>query len=453
MEQFSVKLSGLDQRIEEEQKIISGLSDVEDGIRSVSNSLGFQVKCRSGIQTALKNLADQTKQYGSDLKTMCQVLGNIHDQYEKTERRICGYVNDHPISEEDIWEAVTTIGMGFAISAINPVLGADWFLREILEDEEWTTKNKFGKFKKTVWNELDKKKKDNKLKKHYEWEKDKGFVEKAATPAESTPEGKKKKEMLEAVTIWSGSVSKGGSLIHLGKDGDVETDYGKYHYSADVLKAEAKGTAYAGLGGIGCEAGVALTALTAKASGQLGNDMFNAHGEVQVDVGKAELSGSAKLGFVNEKGEFDPSAKVAFSAEAIAAEVSGKAGVTVAGTDVDVTGSLNFGVGAHADIGFDNGKLSLDLGASLGVGASVKLEIDMSGTVDAVVDCVSDIGETATEVCQAVGETVAKAGDAVVDFTAGVADGIGDAISGVGDAIGDMGESLSKGWNTFKSWW
>lgn len=446
MEQFSVTLSGLNQRIEEEQKIINGLTDAEDGIRSVRNALGFQVKSRSGIQSALKNLADQAEREASDLKTMRQVLKNIHDQYEKTERRICGYTNDHPISEEDIWNAVTTVGTGFVISASNPFVGAGWLIHEILKDEEWETEAKFGEGEFTLWDKWDEKKKDNKVKKHYEWESGKGFVEKTESASTATEAEKRKKELLDGITIWSGSLGKEGSLLHFGKDGDVETENGKYHYSADVMKAEAKGSLYAGLGGIGCEAGVALTAFTAKASGQLGNDMFNIHGEAQVDVGKVELSGEFKAGFVNEKGEFDPSLKGGFNAEAIAAEVSGKAGGTILGADVDVTGSINFGIGAHADIGYDNGKLSLDLGASLGLGGSVKLEIDMSGMVDAAVDCVSDIGTTATEVCKTVGETVEKAGDAIVDFTTGVADGIGE-------ALGDAGDRLSKGWNTFKSWW
>jgi hypothetical protein len=78
--------------------------------------------------------------------------------------------------------------------------------------------------------------------------------------------------------------------------------------------------------------------------------------------------------------------KVGASAEAIAGEISGKVGAKVLGTDVGVSGSLNYGVGAHANIGFSDGKLSLDVGATLGVGASVKLDIDVSGTVNAVCD-------------------------------------------------------------------
>lgn len=444
MEQFSVKLSGLNQRIEEEQKIIKGLSDVEGDLWSVRNSLGFQVSSKSGIQNALKSLAQQAEAYESDLKTMRFVLKNVYDQYEKTERRICGYVNDHPITLSDIWNAVNTVGEGMAINAMFPGAGFAWMIYEILKDEEWETKNKFGKYENKIWEGLDKKKKDNKAKKHYEWEDGKGFVEKEDNDKDSDKKkektaGEKKKELLESITIWSGSIGKEGSLLHFGKDGDVETDWGKYQYSADIMQAEAKGSVYASLGGIGCEVGVALTALTAKTSGQLGNDMFNVHGEAQVDVGKAELSGGVKVGFVNDEGKFDPSVKAEFSAEAIAAEVSGKVGGTVLGTEINASGSLNFGVGAHADIGFDDGKLSLDVGASLGVGGSVKLEVDVSGTVDAVV-------EHAGEVVSAVSDFASDAVETVGDFAS-------DAMDTVGNIASGAASKLSKGWNTFKSWW
>ena len=55
-------------------------------------------------------------------------------------------------------------------------------------------------------------------------------------------------------------------------------------------------------------------------------------------------------------------------------------------------------MGAHANVGYKDGKLSLDVGATLGVGASVKLEVDIGGTIDAV----KDLGQAAWD----------KAGDA-----------------------------------------
>lgn len=448
MEQFSVKLSGLNQRISEEDKIIKGLSSAESELWSVRNSLSFQISSKANLQNALKSLAQQVGEYESDMRTMRSVLNNVHDQYEKTERRICGYVNDHPISTEDIWEAVTTIGKGVAISAINPAIGMGWLINEILKDEEWETESKWGKYEHTLWDKLDKKKKDNKLKEHYEWE-DGHFVKKDKDDNDSGNTEKtaaqKRKDILDSITIWSGSVSKEGSLLHFGKDGDVETDWGKYSYSADFMKAEANASAYVGLGGIGCEAGIGLTAFTTQAAAQLGSDMFGAHVKGQIDVGKAELSGKVKVGLTNEDGAFDPSVSAGFNMEAIAAEASGKVGVDIAGTDIDVTGSVNFGIGAHADFGYDNGKLSLDIGASLGVGASVKLEVDVSGTVDMIVDHAADIGNAAVDAYNAAADFVGDAANAVGDFAGDVADGIGNALSSAGD-------SLSKGWNTFKSW-
>ena len=42
------------------------------------------------------------------------------------------------------------------------------------------------------------------------------------------------------------------------------------------------------------------------------------------------------------------------------------------------------GIGAHADVGIKDGKLKVDIGASLGIGASIGFELDVGGTVKAV---------------------------------------------------------------------
>lgn len=447
MEQFSVKLSGLKQRVSEEDKIIKGLSGAESELWSVRNSLSFQISSKANLQNVLKSLAQQVGECESDMRTMRSVLNNVHDQYEKTERRICGYVNDHPINTEDIWEAVTTIGKGVAISAINPAIGMGWLVNEILKDEEWETESKWGKYEHTLWDKLDKKKEDNKLKEHYEWE-DGKFVKKEQDDDDSNSQktdAQKRKEVLESITIWSGSVGKEGSLLHFGKDGDVETDWGKYSYSADVMKAEVSASGHVSMAGLGGEVGVALTAFTAGASGQLGSDMLGVHGKANLDVGKAEAKISGDFGLMDEDGKFNPQAGVSASAEAIAAEVSGEVGFDVAGADINVGGSLNFGIGAHADVGLQDGKLSLDIGASVGVGASVKLEVDVSGTVDMIVDHAADIGNAAVDAYNATVDFVGDAANAVGDFAGDVAEGVGNALSSAGD-------SLSKGWNTFKSW-
>ncbi len=194
--------------------------------------------------------------------------------------------------------------------------------------------------------------------------------------------------------------------------GDEEFAEWGAHGSAEAAlgKAEANASAYAGLysysedgtkhftPGFGAEVGVGFTAFSASAKGQLGDEYFNIHGNASVDVGKAEASAAVNVGLFDADGKFNPQAGVNLSAEAIAGEASITGGGTFAGTSVEATGSVNFGVGAHANIGLQDGHLSLDIGASLGPGVSVKLDIDMSGTIEAVSDFVGTAADTASEV-------------------------------------------------------
>ncbi len=454
MENFNVTLSGLTQRIEEEQKMTGTLSKFAEDIRFVSNSLSFQVRGRENLHNTLKRLADEVGGHSSDMKKMRSALGSVRDEYEKTERRICGYVNDHPITKEDIWNAVTTVGKGFAINAMFPGAGTVWLVNEILKDEDWERKSKIGEIEHTLWDKWDEKKKDNLGDAHYEFEngrlvkkeKEENSADKKKTDAQ------KRKEVLENITLWSGSIKKEGSLLHFGKDGDVETDWGSYTYSADFMKAETHMSAEVTMGGINAEIGMSLTAFTAEAAGQLGNDMLGVHGKADVEVGKVELTGKAGFGIWDSDGNFAPTAKVKLSAEAIAAEASLTAGIDLAGTKVDVKGSVNFGVGAHMDVGFEDGKLSLDLGASLGVGGSVKLDIDVSGTLDkldSVLDAASDVYSAASGFA---GDVV----NAVGDFAESAADTVGNIVGGAADAVGKVadgiGNTLSSGWSTVSGW-
>ncbi|MCM1538406.1 MAG: hypothetical protein NC254_08415 [bacterium] len=458
MGNFNVTLSGLMQRMEEEQKMAGTLSTLADEIRSVKNGLGFRIRGREKLNQTLGRLADEVSGYHADMKKMRFVLSNIRDEYEKTERRICGYANDHPITGEDIWNAVTTLGKGYAVNALFPRTGVGWLIHEILKDEEWERESKIGEVEHTLWDEWDKKKKDNWADAHYELEN--GKLVKKEKEKESDKKKKtdaqKRKEALENITLWSGSLKKEGSLLHFGKDGDVETDWGSYTYSADFMKAETHMSAQLTMGGVEAEIGMSLTAFTASAAGQLGSDMLGAHGSTDVSVGKAELKGKVGVGIWDEDGNFNPKAKVKLSAEAIAAEASVTGGVDLAGIKADVTGSVNFGLGAHMDVGFEDGKLSLDLGASLGVGGSVKLDIDVSGAIEKL----DDILDSASDVYSAASGFVEDAASAVGDFVEGAADAVGDFVGDAANAIGNAADKTLKGignaagsaWTTVSGW-
>lgn len=63
-------------------------------------------------------------------------------------------------------------------------------------------------------------------------------------------------------------------------------------------------------------------------------------------------------------------------------------GLNVLGGEVGVSGSGSVGIGAHADVGYKDGVLKFDIGASVGLGVSVGAEIDIGGMVDTICDTV-----------------------------------------------------------------
>lgn len=111
MEQFSVDLSKLNQRIEEEQNIAKNLTEVGTRLRGIGSSLGFQVRSSSGIQSALKQLAEETDGYGSGMLKLQESLKNIQNYYRTTEQSICG---DQP--ENSVTTPTTDAGFNWKIS-------------------------------------------------------------------------------------------------------------------------------------------------------------------------------------------------------------------------------------------------------------------------------------------------------------------------------------------------
>lgn len=219
-------------------------------------------------------------------------------------------------------------------------------------------------------------------------------------------EFKDSSSLTKEATIASVGTEVTGALWDTSGEGAIGYLSGSYDVAAG--KAEADASAYAGVysytedgkkiftPGIGAEIGVGVTAFSASAKGALGDEYFDVHGKLSADVGKVDAKASVNVGLFDKDGNLNPQVGAKLSAEALLAEASASAGVKLAGTDVDVKGSVNFGIGAHADMGLTDGKLSVDIGASLGVGIGVKLEIDFSGTVNAVADTVDSVWKDIT---------------------------------------------------------
>lgn len=181
-------------------------------------------------------------------------------------------------------------------------------------------------------------------------------------------------------------VGTSASISALALEGETSGSIGGASGSLDLAKAEAKAEAYIGKGYMGASAGASFTAFSAEEKAYLGTENTQVFEKVSVEAGKVGAKAEGSVGLWDKDGKFKPNAYVGAKAEAIAGEISGAVGVKALGAEASLKGSLNYGVGAHANVGIHDGKLSLDLGATLGVGASVSVEIDVSGTVTAVAE-------------------------------------------------------------------
>lgn len=161
--------------------------------------------------------------------------------------------------------------------------------------------------------------------------------------------------------------------------------------SLSLSEFEGHASAYIGSMGVGVALGASYTAFSAEEMLSFGTDNAQMYLKGGVDVGRVGAQGSANFSLIDANRHWNPKAYVNLSAEAIAGEVSGSVGGKVLGTDVAVTGSVNYGLGAHANVGIHDGKISVDLGVTVGVGGSVKLDIDVSDTFEAFGQGISDV--------------------------------------------------------------
>lgn len=201
-----------------------------------------------------------------------------------------------------------------------------------------------------------------------------------------------KEEVSESVTLLGGEAN-------IGNRGKVSAEIGTAEahasISAGVYVIDANGDKKFSPG-VQAEIGTSVTALEADWEQQwLGDENFGFNTEVEATIGKAEAKADVTAQVFDEDGKLDMQIGVSGSAEAIAAEIEGKVGVNVLGGEVGVTGGVNFGVGAHADIGIRDGVVKCDVGASLGLGVSVDIEVDVGGMIDTVVDSACSIWDDA----------------------------------------------------------
>lgn len=195
-----------------------------------------------------------------------------------------------------------------------------------------------------------------------------------------------KKEASESVSIINVNRS-------VGEKGEV---------SVVVGQAEAHASIAAGLyvigsdgdrkfsPGVNAEIGTSVTALEVNWDQQwAGNEMIGLSSKVTATTVKAEAKANIGAQIFGQDGKLDVQLGGKASAELIGGELKGTATANILGGGVGVTGGVNYGIGAHADVGYRDGVFKCDIGASLGVGVSLGFEVDVGGMVDTVADAAS----------------------------------------------------------------
>ncbi|MBF94633.1 MAG: hypothetical protein CMH58_05665 [Myxococcales bacterium] len=200
-------------------------------------------------------------------------------------------------------------------------------------------------------------------------------------------------------------------------------------------------------GSIGGEWGTDQQAVGAKL---LGNAFVGAEAGANAGVTLNPRSGTAKIGagvdaFAGAKASatFRPNLRL------MGEDISTHSGIT---------GEVYAGVGAKAkaDIGFDEGrfKANVEIGAALGVGAGVKLSVDVN-----VVGVAKAAGKAATQASEAVVDGARQIADQATEVGGYVADRAQDAVTAVGDVTSaaydgakDGVKSAFKSVKSFFSW-
>lgn len=202
--------------------------------------------------------------------------------------------------------------------------------------------------------------------------------------------GEISEEVSASVSIYDGS-------FDVGENGKIDITVGKAEAHAGVsagfyvigANGEKKFSP-----GVNAEIGASVTAFEAEWEQQwIGDKNLGLNTEVGVTAGKAEAKADVGAQIFSEDGTLDVQLGASASAEAIAAEAEASVGVNVLGGEVGVTGGVNFGIGAHAEVGYRDGVFKCDVGASLGVGVSLDVEVDVGGMVDGVCDAAEAVGD------------------------------------------------------------
>lgn len=437
--------------VQDELELAGKLSDLSQQVSEIRSNLRYKIAGREQISSRLQEVAEQISRESASARGLSSALQQVLTQYEQTENNnrdrlvtdeaktegpgigvadgieisrqvIPGYRPDFDFKEiakqidwTKLFPFFTAVVSPNPISILQLLADKDSdFKSEFLswESEDGNQKGKVNLVSNSKTNVIDALKDQNRVLKDIDdWKKshqkdlasgkyyidtDTNTIKKVDVNDPNDPnagkEFAKHNKGTLPIDFRVAGVGASKSAQVWGTDGEFTGGIGGVSGSVSAVKGEYHSEAYVGALGIGAGVGASFCLFNASGKAYLGNEDAQLYVKGDVTAGKVGAEVGASAGLIDKDGDFNPSLYAGASAEAIAGEVSGAVGGKVLGTDVAVKGSLNYGIGAHANVGMHDGKISVDVGATLGVGVGVKLDIDVSGTVKAVGDAISNVG-------------------------------------------------------------
>lgn len=381
MDEFKIKLSRVRNAVQEQNNIAKQMRRLEDEVRKAYNRLDFEVAQKREVKKRLQAAGDDISAEYNSLYKAARALGNIANAYERADLKLVGKKPKKGTITPVTAAGIVLGGMFGPPFTIFLLTGGGYDLikgplKTLFDDAETESGWKAGVSNPFDWSENQKEKS--------KWSHNK----KNLGDSEIDP----------AVKFFD--YHKGGSKSLFSDEnlvGDEEGTHVKTNF--DIAKGEANLDVYGGLYGIdpktgkkviraalGAEMGVAFSGIAMSEEMQWGDKNWGAYAGSTQTLGRAELNGDAVIGLRDAEGDINPTIHGSASAEAIGAEMTAKGGLKIGGTDIGVEGSVNYGIGGHAEFGLKDGKFSADIGVSFGLGVGFGLELDMTGTVEAIVD-------------------------------------------------------------------
>ena len=342
MAEFSVKTAQIRGIADEEKKIESELNDIENAVQNISNNLCFKAASKSRIETRLKGIAGRIGESKRGMQGMHFALLGVINNYEKTEACICEHA-------------------GGILAYETHNAGSSGQTNYGQSDSQW---NKTGTIF-TISNLL-----SGGIREPIEDLKE-GIVDETGFKVSAKTDGAYYSEKIQC-EHGSAGVTILGYEAYANSEGNIFTKDSEGNLIFDPH--------------INAKMGASFSVLTAEGTYATGNNMLGTDVSGQVTVGQVSGEVEASASLRDSDGNINPHAKLDASAEMILIDAKAQAGVTVLGTKAEVKGSVNVGVGAHANLEIGDGKIVCDIGASLGIGASISIAIDYGGTVDAIKD-------------------------------------------------------------------